>query len=45
MPAWNAADPGHCLQWIDRYPDARSYACPGLQQRTDVPYTTGEPFS
>jgi hypothetical protein len=33
-----------CLQWIERYPDAQSYACPGLKERTDVPYTTGEPY-
>lgn len=30
-----------CLQWIERYPGARSYACPGLKQKEpEVPYTT-----
>ena len=28
------------MQWIERYPGARSYACPGLKQKApEVPYT------
>ena len=26
------------LQWQDAYPDAKLYACPGLQEKTDVKY-------
>ncbi|EIE18708.1 hypothetical protein COCSUDRAFT_20322 [Coccomyxa subellipsoidea C-169] len=31
----------YAKQWIERYPGARSYACPGLKQKEpEVPYTT-----
>lgn len=32
-----------CSQWIERYPNAKSYACPGLREKSpDVPYSSGE---
>lgn len=31
------------LQWMERYPNAKAYACPGLQEKTPgVTYSTGE---
>ena len=28
------------LQWQDAYPDAKLYACPGLQEQNEVKYDT-----
>lgn len=40
LPCIASADKIHAVQWIDAYPDAKSYVCPGgMKKYPDVNYT------
>lgn len=40
LPCVASTDKIHTLQWIDAYPDAKAYVCPGgMKKYPDVSYT------